>query len=966
MKLGETKFGFRVRRVQAVDELKATLYELAYEKNGARLLWLDRKDENMTFGIGFKTPPRDDTGVFHIIEHSVLCGSEKYPVKDPFVVLLKSSMQTFLNALTYPDKTVYPISSRNRQDFLNLMDVYLDAVLHPLSAKDPHAFLQEGWHYELSEDGELTRNGVVYSEMKGSFANPDTVLSRALEHALFPDTCYGYVSGGDPEHIPELTYESYVEHYRRCYHPSNSYIFLDGSIDVDAVLSKLDSFLCTFDAIEPNTEIKMQPPITPERAVGSYEISEEEAKLDRVLLSEGFVYGTYEDVRLHLACDVLADVLTGTNDAPLKKALLEQGLCEDVEVDNTAELQQSFISITLRNTSEEKAEKAWQTVLQTIRDLCSEGLNKNHLNAAIDHLEFIQRERDSGRTPLGLIFGLNAMEAWLYGGDPVKKLEFASDFAALRQMVEDGGFEQLLQDIFLGNAHHAGVLLLPDAQLGKKRQEKEKAALAELLSGWTEEEKTSVRAAFAQLRQKQETPDTPEQLATVPKLSLRDIPEQLQYTEAEERTLDSHRVIYAEKNTGGISYLTLHFSLCDLTIEEISQADFLCAVLGELATDRYTPAQLFAKIQSVTGHLSCRLSVCSPNGKEDCDPYLEVSIAVLEEKKDAALELLGELLCRSRFDDTKNIFNVLRQEATDAEQELLTSGNSMALQHAIAGVTAGGAVADAYDGIEGLRWLQRARDRFDGQAEDFCVSLEALCKKIFIRERITFSLTGSYDADWMRRAAAVFPSGTVGEKTCFRPAVIPSTGIQIPAQIGFAAKAFDLGEDARGSARAAAKILSLDHLWNEVRVKGGAYGVGFGVRLSGVTLFSTYRDPDPAGALAAYEASGKALRSFCDTKEPLDDYIISSLSALSPLLSPRAEAQQSISNRMNGITKEQLQQQYSELLHTERDDLRTFSELLDEKQKTGVLCVIGGQAVLDACGELLSRRELLQGDPAAV
>lgn len=966
MILGEKRFGFTVTGVQTAENIKATVYELRYDKNGARLLWLDRADDNMTFAIGFKTPPRDDTGVFHIIEHSVLCGSEKYPVKDPFVLLLKSSLQTFLNALTFPDKTVYPISSRNRQDFLNLMDVYLDAVLHPLSAKDPHAFLQEGWHYELSEDGELTRNGVVYNEMKGSFANPDTVLSRALEHALFPDTCYGHVSGGDPAHIPELTFESYAEHYRRCYHPSNAYIFLDGSIDVDAALARLDSYLCAFDAIEPNTEIKMQPPVAPARAVSYYEISEEEAALDRVLLSEGFVYGTFKDVRLHLACDVLADVLAGTNDSPLKKALLEQGLCEDVEIENCAELQQSFVSITLRNTSKENADLGWNTVLQTLRQLCDEGLDRRQLYAAIDHLEFIQREKDSGRTPLGLIFGMSAMEAWLYGGDPVTKLEFASDFAAVRQMVADGGFEKLIRTVFLENPHHAGVLLLPDAQLGKKRQEAEKAALSALVSGWTEAEKAAVRTAFAQLRQKQEAPDLPEHLAAIPKLSLQDIPEQLRYTEAEQTEIAGHRVIFAQKNTGGISYLTLYFSLADLSLEQLSQAEFLTAVLGELATEHYSPAQLFTEIQATTGHLSCRMGVYSPDGKDDCDPYLEVSIAVLEEKKAAALELVREMLCRSRFDDTKSIFNLLRQEVTDAEQSMLSSGNSMALQHAISGLTAGGAVGDAYDGIANLRWLQQAKRRFESDGASFCEALEALCRKIFVRERLCFSLIGEQDAGWIGQAAAVFPAGAVGEKTDFCPSGLPSTGYQIPAQIGFAAKALDLGDKAEGSAKVASKILSLGHLWNEVRVKGGAYGVGFGVRLSGIALFTTYRDPDPAGALAAYAGAGAALRCFCDSDEKIDDYIISSISDLQPLMSPRAEGQQRIANLLNGITKKQLQAQYSEVLHTDREALRAFSAKLDAKQDGGIVCVVGGAATLDACGGLLDERQPLQPSPAAV
>lgn len=966
MKRGETLFGFAVTRVQAISELNATLYELTYQKNGARLVFLDRADENMTFAIAFKTPPTDDTGVFHIIEHSVLCGSERYPVKDPFVVLLKSSLQTFLNALTFPDKTVYPVSSRNRQDFLNLMDVYLDAVLHPLSAKNPHAFLQEGWHYALSEEGELTRNGVVYNEMKGAFANPDRVLGSALERALYPDTCYGFVSGGDPAHIPELTYEGYLAQYRRCYHPSNAYIFLDGAIDLDAVLAKLDGYLGEFSAIETGTEIPMQPPVLPPQTVVRYGISPEEAEQDKVLLAEGYVYGTYADIETQLAVDILTDVLSGTNDAPLKKAFLEQGLCEDVEVDNAAELQQPYVSITMRNTSEEKAEPCRQALRSALEALCTQGLDHSQLHAAIDHLEFATREKDSGRTPIGLIFGINILEQWLYGGDGAAKLELEGTFAALRRSVDAGGFEQLLRRIFLENNHRASVLLLPDAQLLQRQQQTEQAKLDALKKSWSEAQALAVRQQFETMRRTQQTPDTVEQLNKVPRLSLQDLPAQLSYCGAEQSEFAGHRLIFTPKDTGGISYLTLHFALPDFTLEELSAADFISSLLGELATERYTPTQLFTQIQATAGHLSCRPAVYSPNGKDDCTPYFEVSLAVLEEKKTAALALLEQMLCHSVFDDAKTVRQVLQQLCVDTEQDMIAAGNSYALQHAVAGLTAGGAVGDACDGIGSLRWLQRTRERFDKKPSEVCQALSELCRRIFIRERITLSLTGKPDDKWLQQTIDTFPTGNIGEQTAVRAADIKSTGYLIPAQIGFAAKALDLGGTAEGSARVAAKLLSLDHLWNEVRVKGGAYGVGFGVRLSGIAMFSTYRDPNPCGALASFSDAGAALRRFCDTEQGLDDYIISSISDLQPLLSPRAEGARNTAQALEGITAQMLQAQYAQVLHTTKADLRAFSERLDKAQENGIVCVVGGEAALDTCKPLLEHRELLQGTPVAV
>lgn len=965
MQTGEHLYGFTVTNVREVPEIKAVLHELTYDKNGARLLWLDRDDPNMTFAIGFRTAPQDDTGVFHIIEHSVLCGSEKYPVKDPFVVLLKSSLQTFLNALTFSDKTVYPVSSRNRQDFLNLMDVYLDAVLHPLSAKNPHAFLQEGWHYELSGDGELTRNGVVYNEMKGSFANPDTLVFNLAKRSLFPDTCYGKVSGGDPAYIPELTYENYLESYRRCYHPSNSYIILDGRIDPDAVLAKLDSFLCEFTP-GAQVEIPIQQPVTPPQAVDYYEIEAADKGLDKALAMGAYAYGSFDDVELQCAVDILCSVLAGTNDAPLMKALLDRELCEEVEVENFTGTLQPFAGITFRNTSEEKAALCWQTAEQVLRELAEQGLDHAQLLATIDNQEFIQREKDSGTTPVGLIFAINAMETWLYGGDPVKKLEYASVFASLRKKVNEGWFETLLKQLFLENRHCAKVLLLPDAALGEKRAAAEKEALAALLESRTETELAAIRACFADLRNWQEMPDTPEQLATLPKLSVADIPEKLEHSAAEDYNLDGHRCLHTEMNTDGIAYLSLYFKIDDLTPEELSCAEFLTELLGELATAHYTPTQLDTELQTAFGHFSCDINAYSPNGASETDAYLFVKLAVLEEKKARVRPLLSEMLLHSRFDDTKYIGHLLRQEVLATEQHFVSAGHSVALQHALAGLTAGGVVGDAINGFGMLRWLQRTKSTFERDGERQCEAFAALCRRIFIKERICAATTGKRDDAWVSEVIAAFPSGSIGEKKARQLQPGTTDALQIPAQVGFSAKAIDFGRGISGAAKVASKILSLDYLWNAVRVKGGAYGTGFSVRISGIASFYSYRDPNPGGALSTFASAGEALRSFCDSGEALDDYIISTISDLTPLQSPRAEGSGNAEDALCGRTREDYQRQYSQVLHATVDDLRAFSVCLDRLQEKGVAAIIGGGNVLDACGDLIDRRELLQGVPAPV
>ena len=404
MQINDVISGFRIKEIKEVPETKGILYRMDHEKSGADLVYLDRKDSNKTFAIAFRTIPRDDTGVFHILEHSVLCGSEKYPTKEPFVDLIKSSLNTFLNAFTFPDKTMYPVCSKNEKDFLNLMDVYLDAVFHPLSLKDPHAFRQEGWHYELdSPDGELTMNGVVYNEMKGDYASPDTVLAAALNGALFPDTCYGFESGGHPEHIPELTYEDYLASHARYYHPSNARIFLDGTMDLPMVLARIDSVLKDYDRTEPDSDIAMQKPVAPEDTAVPYEIGAEEDSENKVILAEGWVYGDYTQRERGLAAAILSEILCGSNEAPLTAALLSKGLCEDATMGPNDGIQQSYLSLTVRNTSEEKIPEVWQTVEEVLRGLAKNGIDRKHLHSQLNHLEFVTREKDFGRMPKGLV-----------------------------------------------------------------------------------------------------------------------------------------------------------------------------------------------------------------------------------------------------------------------------------------------------------------------------------------------------------------------------------------------------------------------------------------------------------------------------------------------------------------------------------------------------------------------------------
>ena len=955
--------GFIVKYVQELPELKATLYRMEYQKNGADLVWLEREDDNKTFSISFKTIPQDDTGVFHILEHSVLCGSDKYPVREPFVELIKSSLQTFLNAMTFGDKTMYPLSSRNDQDFLNLIDVYMDAVLHPLSINDPHAFRQEGWHYELDEpDGELRCNGVVYNEMKGAYGDADSVLGYALNRQLFPDNCYGCESGGYPAHITDLTYEDYQASHRRFYHPSNSYIFLDGKVDMDAVLAKLDGFLCDYDRLEVDADIPMQDVVTPEEVCVPYEIGEEEDPENKVLLAKGWVHSTFDDQETSVALSVLSDVLCGNNESPLKKALVERELAEDVELQNNG-VQQQYVTLIVRNTSMEKAAQVWQTVEDTLRDQVENGLDHDRLNAVLNRYEFTVREKDYGSMPRGLVYAIMAMDSWLYGGDPAAALVYDDIFKALRAKIAGGGFEELLQRILLDNPHHAQVVLQPSQTLGKEKQEQERQRLAVIKAGWSEEETARVIEQFHALRERQERPDTPEALATLPTLRLSDISPTVSDKSPAVTTVDGVTVLRPEVDTDGIAYLELMFSLQDLTLEELTKAGYL-RVMGDLATEHYSVNELQSEIEGCLGRFGVAATVTAKRGQTtECTPYLSVSVSVLESRIDDAVRIIDEVLNHTRFDDTRFIGQLLRQGRISSEQGIMNAGDSYAARRNAACFSAQGAVREAISGITSLRWLQRTDDCFATDGAAACAELAGFAARLFTRERLTLCIGGEVPDAKVSALIGCLSSAPMGERVSYQPMEKGGRGYSIPAEVGYAARGgnlFAVGEQYSGTANVAAQMLTYDYLWNTIRVKGGAYGTRLSVQSDGDISITSYRDPSAAQSLQSFSGVGAALRAMCDSGESMDRYIISTIGEFQPVLTARRVTLQALMRYLNGITVEERQRIRTGILATTADDLRRFSEVLDRICETSNVCVIGSRDALDACGETLACVESLQ------
>ncbi len=949
MRVNDTLHGFRVKSIRPVPEIGADMVTLEFMKNKAELIWLDREDENKTFFIAFKTLPSDDTGVFHILEHSVLCGSQKFPVKEPFVELLKGSLQTFLNAFTYPDKTVYPVSSRNNRDFLNLVDVYMDAVLHPLSISDPHAFRQEGWHYEQEAPEEaLTCNGVVYNEMKGAYSSADTVMMAELNRMLFPENCYGFESGGDPEAIPALTYENYLASHARFYHPSNARLFLDGCVDMDAVLALLEQYLDAYDFLTVDADIPMQQPIGRVSRTCSYEIGQEESEEDKVIYAKGIVFSSFDEMTKLLGANVLTELLCGSNDAPLTKAVLDAGLAEDVEFSICDGVQQPYALLALHNMAEERIPEAEDLLNRVIHEQLANGLDRERLLSIINHIEFVTREKDFGSMPRGLVYGLSMLDTWLYNGDPLKHLEHDELFKTLRKWTEENQFEQLLKEIFFRGEHEAVLTMLPSRTLGEEKLHREEERLAVLQANMTGDELETLRTDFARLRERQAAQDTEEQLACLPRLSLDEVSDTPENLNAEVLDMDGTTVLLNHDDTVGIVYANLYFAIPDLTMEELSLAAFMTGLMGDVPTENYSVNELYNAVDGKIGRLTVGTIVYSQEDKENSvTPYINVTVAGLKHQIADMLALTDEIVNRSRFTDTGAIFNLLRQERINMEQSMMASGNSVAAMRSGASLSGEMAVTEQMRGISMLRILQKLEQEYEVKGVEFCDRLQALAQRVFTRERMTISLCGVENIALAEKFRSLFRSGAIGERITYLPREKKNEGYTIPAGVAYTALSVPR-TTRRYSQRVASQFLTYDYLWQTVRVMGGAYGTGAAIRAYS-TVFTSYRDPSPAASLKAFADVPAQLRAYAENADSLDKYILSTIALAEPLLTPRTRTVLAATLYFTGKTHEDRCKGRKEVLATGPEDFRSYADLLEEALHNGVFCVIGAADKVTEC-----------------
>lgn len=955
-----------------VEDVQSDGFILRHKKSGARIAILSNNDDNKVFYIGFRTPPEDETGVPHIIEHTTLCGSRKFPVKDPFIELAKGSLNTFLNAMTYPDKTVYPVASCNDQDFKNLMDVYLDAVFNPNITKYEEIFRQEGWHYELTgKDDELKINGVVYNEMKGAYSSPDEVLSSQIYRSLFPDNTYSKDSGGNPEYIPKLTYEAYLDFYHKYYHPSNSYIYLYGDMDVVERLEWLDKeYLSLYDYKKVNSEINKQPAFDEIKNVeAQYSITMDDSQENKTYLSYNRVVGDTLDEMLYQAFDVLDYALVSSPGAPVKQALIDAGIGDDVYGSYDAGILQPVFSFVAKNANASQADEFESIIENTLKEVVKTGINKEALLAGINSSEFKFREADFGQFPKGLLFGLNCLDSWLFDDmKPFIHLECLGTFAKLRKAVDTDYFEKLIQEYLLDNTHGSSVTVKPKRGLGNEREEALAKELSDYKASLSDEEIKKLIEDTEHLKKYQEEPSSDEDLRKLPMLTRADMKKNaMPFSNIEDELLDV-KVVRHDIESNGIDYISFLFDAGDFAQSELGYLGFFTNALGLVSTEKYSYTDLANATNIYTGGIST--GTASHPDIKDRNNFVfkfEVKLKVLEKNLDKALELMEQMLLSSDFTDTKRLGELVAQIKARLQANLSSSGHLVAAMRSMSSFSRYALYQDELKGIAFYRSICRIEKELSESPKSVSDKLAAIAKKLFARNRMLISFTGNNEAycnakPSLEKVIAGFDKmSAVGNQAevhfnTAKEAFIDASQIQYVAKTGdFICEGYEY----TGALRLLRIILSYDYLWINVRVKGGAYGCMNTFLRSGESYFVSYRDPNLSDTLDVYDRIPEYIKSFSPDERDMTKYIIGTFSALDTPMNPEAKGSRSLSAYLEGITYEQIQKERNEILNAQPEDIRRLADLVKAVLKKDSICVIGNENMIKESAGLFENVEKL-------
>lgn len=955
-----------------VEDVQSDGFILRHKKSGARIAILSNNDDNKVFYIGFRTPPEDETGVPHIIEHTTLCGSKKFPVKDPFIELAKGSLNTFLNAMTYPDKTVYPVASCNDQDFKNLMDVYLDAVFNPNITKYEEIFKQEGWHYELTgKDDELKINGVVYNEMKGAYSSPDEVLSSQIYRSLFPDNTYSKDSGGNPEYIPKLTYEAYLDFYHKYYHPSNSYIYLYGDMDVVERLVWLDKeYLSLYDYKKVNSEINKQSAFDKIKNVeAQYSITMDDSQENKTYLSYNRVVGDSLDEMLYQAFDVLDYALVSSPGAPVKQALIDAGIGDDVYGSYDAGILQPVFSFVAKNANASQADEFESIIENTLKEVVKTGINKEALLAGINSSEFKFREADFGQFPKGLLFGLNCLDSWLFDDmKPFIHLECLGTFAKLRKAVDTDYFEKLIQEYLLDNTHGSSVTVKPKRGLGNEREEALAKELSDYKASLSDEEIKKLIEDTEHLKKYQEEPSPDEDLRKLPMLTRADMKKNaMPFSNIEDELLDV-KVVRHDIESNGIDYISFLFDAGDFAQSELGYLGFFTNALGLVSTEKYSYTDLANATNIYTGGIST--GTASHPDIKDRNNFVfkfEVKLKVLEKNLDKALELMEQMLLTSDFTDTKRLGELVAQIKARLQANLSSSGHLVAAMRSMSSFSRYALYQDELKGIAFYRSICRIEKELSESPKSVSDKLAAIARKLFARNRMLISFTGNNEAyanakpslekviAGFNKMSAVGDQAEVHFNTA-KEAFIDASQIQYVAKTGdFICEGYEY----TGALRLLRVILSYDYLWINVRVKGGAYGCMNTFLRSGESYFVSYRDPNLSDTLDVYDRIPEYIKSFSPDERDMTKYIIGTFSALDTPMNPEAKGSRSLSAYLEGISYEQIQKERNEILNAQPENIRRLADLVEAVLKKDSICVIGNENMIKESAGLFENVEKL-------
>lgn len=956
--VGQELGKYKILSIEELPEQNAVGYRLEHSKTKAKVAVISCEDTNKVFGIGFRTPPKDSTGVPHIIEHTVLCGSKKYPSKDPFVELAKGSLNSFLNAMTYPDKTIYPIASYNDKDFHNLMDVYLDAVFHPNIYKKEEIFKQEGWHYDLeSLEGELSYNGVVYNEMKGVYSSPEDQLTRAIVSSLFPNTTYGVESGGDPKNIPDLSYEDFIEFHKTYYHPSNSYIYLYGDMDFEKDLAYMDEeYLSSYDYLEIDSVIEKEKTFSePKEYRELYSVSNQEEEENGCYFSYNTVIEESVNQKLYLAFQILEYALLCVPGAPIKQALLDAGIGNDVDSFFDNGILQPIFSINVKGAKKEDEARFYEVLEDAMATLVRDGISKRSLTAAINNFEFKYREANFGRYPKGLMYMLKMYDSWLYDETkPFLHLNTKETFAWLKEQLEQGYFEEILDKYLLKNPHKSKVSLIPKIGYNEENEAMLKEELQKKKESMSKEELEALVEDTKALKIYQEEPSPKEDVEKIPLLSIEDIEKKTQKLVNEVKEQAGVKVVYHPLFTNEISYIKLSFSMDDFSREQIGYATILEDLLFEADTKNFTYSELSNEILIETGGIGLSSKALNDytNGKEKI--FFEVGCKCFDPKIHKAFELMKEMMFTAKLTDTAKIKEILGRSKVQMQSRLLSAGHQTASLKGAAAINKTSYINDLLTGVGYYEFVEQLDRNFEEKKEEIVKGLEETRRAIFSKGNLIVSYVGNSEEreNIMEREIASLCEN-LWEKEEAKPLVFePCTkgiGMKAESKVQYAALVGDFkkaGYEYTGALQVLQTIFAYDYLWIQIRVKGGAYGAMCNFAMSGVGYFTSYRDPELVKTYEIYEKAEEYVRQFDVSKRDMTKYIIGTIGNIDVPLTPLALGEKSYYAYLSGLDEQDYQKIRDEILATDVDAIRSLAPYIHAIIENGVYCAVGSEGKL--------------------